>query len=161
MPADIAKQSAKALAQVIAYYKKTACPCAFPRFAQLTGFDFRHYGTGPVGCHLTDMLISLAVTTDDATFKPAGEWMGNERRFVCAVCGTEGTLYSEQYNINLTVMSFTLENIKAKRLGAPAEDRIPIPNGFYGFQPADIANCRPFFKDSSVQEMTDYLMALA
>jgi hypothetical protein len=158
---DIAKESAEALVGVMEFYKKMACPCAFPRFGQLAGFDFHRYGTGPVGCHLTDILIELGVAGANAFYKPVKDWAGNNRLYTCSVCGSEISLYSEQFNIHLTVMNFTVEHVKAKIVGAQAEDRIPIPNGFYGFGPEDIAKCGSFFKEATVDEMADYLKALA
>ena len=53
------EQCTAALRSVLAFYQQHGCPCAFPRFAQLTQFKFQDYATGPVGCHATEIAIHL------------------------------------------------------------------------------------------------------
>jgi len=154
---DIAEQSAKALAGVLAFYKSKGCPCAFPRFFQLACFDFRHFGTGPVGCHLTDIMIDLAVTGPTATYKLLP---GDEEKYRCAVCGTEGTIHSEQFNIHMWITVFKAEPSRARQLGHAADARLPIPGGLYGFKQEDMDRTSTYFGSGTVQEMVDYLMEM-
>lgn len=150
------EQCAGGLREVLGFYRaQGCCPCAFPRFVQLVGFDFRTFGTGPVGCHAAEMGIGMCTGG-------GGFFHAHEQVHVCSVCGSEATVKWEQFNINLDVTTMTWNKLCAVPRGAAPEKRIPMPSGFFGFQQKDIARCAAeFATEGSFAQMVSYLTATA
>jgi hypothetical protein len=159
----VMEQARSALGEVVTFYRAHGCPCAYPRFAQLAGFNFRDHGVGPVGSHLQQLLIGMTCYADDAFYRAAKVNEGPQQMHRCAVCGTQVLVIDEEFSINMRFDRLEFSGaIRAAQRGLPAE-KIPVPEGggFFGFDAADIARCREAMTiDGTFAEMTKYLTAL-
>jgi len=50
--------------RVLSEILKQSCPCRYPRFRFLVGFNHEHYKAGPVLCADTNYLVSIACYTE-------------------------------------------------------------------------------------------------
>jgi len=153
------EQCLAGLRSVVAFYRaKGACPCAFPRFGQLTQFDFRKFGTGPVGCHATEIAIGLAA--GEGGFYTFVRDAGDVRQLSCGVCGSEIDSRWEQFNIHMDVTTLVYRIVRARPLGLAADPIMPLLQGFFGFSQGDIQRCaRGFSREAGFDEMVAYLQA--
>jgi hypothetical protein len=160
---SIYRECADALQQVAAVYRGAhSCPCAYPRFRQLAEFDFRRYGTTPVGCHVTDLAIGLllGVKGGDGFMKNESASGGWPMHYRCRVCGSEGEMSGEQYNIHMEVTWFRWRTLPERQMGAAPEERIPMPRGFYGLGTPGMNACADAFsREADFEAMTSYLTA--
>lgn len=141
--------------RVFALYARAGCPCAFPRYRQLVEFDFRKYAAGPVGCHLAEMAIGMAMR-EGGVYRRKGEGLR------CAVCRTVITYIDEEFSINMRFGRLEYGKVNARTLGAAAQPRAPMPKGFFGFQNDDIEKCaKGFMVEGTFQELERYLIALS
>jgi hypothetical protein len=152
--------------RVLAVYRKAGCACGFPRFAQIVGFDFRDYGAGPVGCHLTETGIALVMAETGTMRQLRGEGrsaaQANVYRFQCRMCGTEAEYIDDEFSVNMRAARLKYGAVKAKRLGAAALARAPMPKGFFGFRAEDIEKCaRGFMVEGTFADLERYLTELA
>jgi len=156
----MAQQCADSLKQVVAFYADHGCPCAFPRFGQLTQFHFTHYGSGAVGCHATEIAIHL-VTMDSGPYQHVGGPTDGPEPLACKICGTELECRWDQYSINMDVTTLVYRIVRAQPKGPSPTGPIPMPRGFYGFADASIKMCADaFITEGSFEDMIAYLTAL-
>jgi hypothetical protein len=139
------EQCQQAFHRVFEAYAQTGCPCAYPRYRQLASFDFHAFGTGPVGCHLTEQAIGSAIAKGGMyesypsidRLSPLPSAYG----YRCRVCGTIITYFDEEYSINMRFGRLDYGEVKAAEIGLPPADKIPMPRGFFGFNNEDIERC--------------------
>jgi hypothetical protein len=160
------EQCTAMLDRVFSAYRQAGCPCAFPRFVQVTGFDFRAFGEGPVGCHVTELAIARALAAGGVFHaQHEGDRVENGTgvyRYRCGVCGTVVERMDDEFSINMRLSRLTFVEMRARPVGAPAAPRVPMPRGFFGFDAADIDRCASGFTvEGTFEDLERYLTALA
>lgn len=158
---DLFKRAHAALSAAMAFYKAHGCPCAYPRFWQIVGFDFRPFGYTPASLHLQQMLIGIAAYGEGAAFKKTGS-NGPQDSFVCPTCQTKISVLDEEFSINMRFMRMDYEgDLKARRRGMQP-GKIPAPDGggIFGLGDGTIEKIRAaLIVDGTFEQLTAYLTA--
>ena len=113
---------------LITFYLHISCPCAFPRFRFLVGFEGSQYTNSLLHTFESNVLVSAALDYDPA-FLIKEET--NETLFSCRICKTQYTYMYDQYSINFDLTRLVLKESKALQKGAAVEFPFPLFAGLY------------------------------
>ncbi len=112
--------------EVIGFYLSKSCPCAFPRYRFLVGFNGDTYSKALLHTFDTNVFVSKSIDYENG-FLIAQE---NEE-FVCRVCGSKYRYKYDQYSITFEKISLSIKTLNQKELGATAGLPFPLFGGVY------------------------------
>ncbi len=142
------------LRETVEYYKSVACPCAFPRFIQYTSIDCREthnsfYTSETEGFIQTsgDCFEGKEIDKDDECYKAI---------YTCKTCGSTYLNAWSDFSIRVSRTYLKPIELKAKQIGADAEQPTPFFVGLFGHSYPDRAD----FKHLGFDEFRGYVRAL-
>lgn len=112
--------------EVIDYYLSKSCPCAFPRYRFLVGFNGDNYSKALLHTYDTNAFVSKSIDFEKG-FLIAQE----NAEFVCRVCGSKYQYKYDQYSITFEKISLSIKTLNQKELGAMAGLPFPLFGGVY------------------------------
>ena len=149
------------LGDVLPSLLRHGCPCRFPRFVYLVGFNFQDYNAGPVCCQATEELVYGSYHGSSAFLDQRSEWLdadSTQRDYQCKVCGAGWEMVFTDYSINLDRSYLKLKSRVLADIGADAVLPFPVSGGISGFSQEDIDTCTKNFKQALVDECFNYLI---
>lgn len=111
------------------YYAKH-CPCAFPRYHQITGIDCLRTGDS-FSCYETEMLVEMSRPYFDIIPGPKG-YEGAHQKWTCKKCGSAYSFDWEDFSIHVSRRVLTVEELKTNSIGKEALKPIPLVLGLSG-----------------------------
>ncbi len=144
---------------------KDSCPCHYPRFRYLTAFQHDNYKAGPVFCADSNYLISIARSknldflkqTDRITENLIGDYSA-DLVYTCNKCSTVYKCIGKQYSISFEFeYLITIDKKYGTNIGADVTFPIPLLQGLYGFDDANILLCAKEYKLGTAEEVFNYL----
>jgi hypothetical protein len=112
--------------EIIDSYLSTSCPCAFPRYRFLVGFNGGTYSEALLHTFDTNVFVSSSVDQDKGFLIPKEDDM-----YACRVCGSTYRYSYEQYSITFERISLSAVSLAQTDLGAAAEMPFPMIGGVY------------------------------
>lgn len=158
------KELHETLKRVLNEILKHSCPCRYPRFRFLVGFNHEHYNAGPVFCADTNYLVSIARhiegdylrLTSRITENIIGDY-GADFIYTCQKCGTVYKNICRQYNINFEFEYLTImESHYLPDVGAAVSFPVPLLQGLFGFKDENILKCSKEFTLGNVDDIFSY-----
>jgi hypothetical protein len=113
--------------QIIEFYLNTSCPCAFPRFLFIVGFDGGKYTKSLL--HTFETNIFVNVTKSLAAFLQNDA--DNKGTYVCKICGTQYNYIYDEFSAAFSLQCFMVKDVKALTKGASVEFPFPLFAGLY------------------------------
>lgn len=147
--------------QLMDWYQKMGCPCAFPRFLQTVGFFHENYDAGPVSLLESELLIIEAFKPERNLYKAHSSGYGVQTEdYFCKVCGSEFEYITEQHN-NITVAYLKFSDLKAKQIGKEPIKPFPYYCGFSLLDDKDYEKCaKDFYRVEEISEYVAYMTAM-
>ncbi|MCC7506540.1 MAG: hypothetical protein IT259_14650 [Saprospiraceae bacterium] len=136
---------------VVDGYMTGACPCAFPRFRQITGINCVDSGDSYC-CFDTELLIALIKPFFDISPSDRKDECTNEK-WVCKTCGSEYEWGWSDFSIHVNRQKLALTNLRASVIGKAAGKPIPLYLGLFGHSYPPPSEMRP----ANLEEMAAYL----
>ena len=118
------------LTQIVSHYNHIACPCAFPRFRQITSIDCADTGDS-FKCYETEILISL-VRPYYQQEKTEIKGESNGEIWTCKSCGSRFEYGWSDFSISVDRQYLKLIVLRIKDIGLPAVNPIPLFAGLMG-----------------------------
>jgi hypothetical protein len=151
------------LLDVIPHFLAVGCPCRFPRYVYLVGFNFEDYKSGPVCFQATQGLVeSSAIISHSAFLNPSSDWRSDCesqcRDYRCRICSAEWELVTTDYSIDMYRSYLRLRSQTGSDLGAEVVLPFPLCGKIFAFKHNDIDKCTKNFKRTSVDESVSYLI---
>jgi hypothetical protein len=142
----------RVLPQVVAAWD-AGCFCRSGGFRKLVSFNFRDYGTGPLGLADAEILIGAIVREKFARRREPTSEQGQVTHYHrCPQCGASCTELYEDFNIHMYCSYVTFED-----QGPPAAGVGHYLVGFYGFGLDDFAKVTDFRRTESIEEFVGQL----
>jgi len=148
------------LSSLLPVLSTKGCPCRFPRFVFLVGFDFQQYKVGPVACGDTQILVGESCRGPHAFLveKSEKQFQGSTYvQYSCKKCSASWEGVFTQYNINMWCSYLHLLSAPPPALGPAPAFPLPISTGLRGFDRKDIETCARNFRIAPVNECIEYL----
>ena len=153
----------KSITAALPLLLKAGCPCRYPRFVRLVGFNFQDYNVGPVLCGDTEELVSASIQGPSAFLDLQSEEHvqdSTHRKYRCSRCGASWLYVFTDYSISLSRVYLQLLISSADNMGAEPQEPIPISTGLGGFKKVDLESFGKHFKKMDVSECINYLTAV-
>ena len=136
------------------------CPCRFPRYVYLVGFNFQTYHTGPVCCRDTEELVHGSYYGTTGFLDQRSERViadSRHRDYQCKVCGAAWEAVFTDYSIHMYRSYLRLCSRVLADIGADVVLPFPVCGGFFGFSQHDIETCSQNFRQVTVEDCMTYL----
>jgi len=136
------------------------CPCRFPRFVFLVGFNFQDYKVNPVACVDTEELVVASYHGQHAFLRRESQRQVQDSTHTCYVCEVCGALWEgvfTDYSISMFRSYLRLESSVLAPLGPAPTFPFPVSKGFRAFNKADYEVCAKQFYIASVDKCIEYL----
>lgn len=151
--------------ELITFYLSVSCPCAFPRFRFLIGFDGNEYTKSLLHTFETNVCTDASLKYDPAFLIKDEK---DHAMFSCRICGTRYEYIYEQYGIAFELARLVPKDIKASQQGADVEFPFPLFASFYVADGArseddvqkDMSILGEKFPRVTLDEFMDYMLAL-
>ncbi|MFT3793205.1 hypothetical protein [Flavobacterium sp.] len=118
------------LDKAIEKYNAISCPCAFPRYLQLTGINCTKSGNSFV-CYETDLLISKSKPFFDIGESTRTDENRNEK-WTCKKCGSVYEFGWSDFSIHVNRQKLEPAALKVDPVGKPVQNPIPLFMGLWG-----------------------------
>jgi hypothetical protein len=150
--------------QIIDSYLSSSCPCAFPRYRFLVGFDGTEYSQALLHTYDTNIFVSRSVDPDVGFLVPKGDGI-----YSCRVCGSTYRYSHKQYSLTFEAMSLSVVSCALADVGAPAQMPFPVIAGVYFVNGAwgqeeymrELARLREIFPITEPDEFRAHMLASA
>ena len=136
------------------------CPCRFPRFVFLVGFNFQDYKVGPVACADTEELVTASFHGPNAFLRQESQRQvldSTHTLYKCKTCDASWEGVFTDYSIHMFRSYLRLKSPISQSLGAAPSFPFPISKGFRGFSEADCETCARQFYIAPVNQCIEYL----
>lgn len=148
------------VSSVIPVLRELACPCRFPRFVHLVGFNFQDFGTGPVASLDSEELVLACYHGPAAFLQQKSERQIQDstcRSYTCGTCFAEWDATFTDYSISFYRSYLRLCRKTYPDVGAAVQPPLPFVSGFRYFKEADVKQCAALYKQVTLAEFIRYV----
>jgi hypothetical protein len=146
--------------RIIDFYLEHGCPCRFPRFRSVVGFNFEDHGIAPHALHETQTLIAICTRHEKGMYTQEGN-PEEEIRYTCSVCGAAILEEYDEYSISMWRSFLRIETVQHDLGPAPLKPE-PLYWGPYGIdtdQHVDVIN-NLFTQTENFEDYISYMTEL-
>jgi hypothetical protein len=142
------------LQETVEYYKSVGCPCAFPRFIQYTSIDCRETHDSFYMSETEGFIQTSADCFDGNEIDKGDECY--KAIYTCKTCGSTYMNAWSDFSIRVNRTYLKPIELKARQIGAKAEQPIPFFVGLFGHSLPERAD----FKHVDFETFKEYIRTL-